>query len=83
MTSMHDYKEMSIQQRRRVKFAPLGGQIYGGMGYMVSRRAWEPNDVDKLVDFIRWSTKNGCSWDGPVCVFPDEQTYIMARLRYE
>lgn len=80
MTTMDDYVKMDIRARRMTKFKPLGKSLYNGFGYLISDSAWGASEV---IEFYEWSREYGCVFDGPVCMFPDDDTYILARMIWE
>lgn len=88
MTTMDQFKKMSIQERYRVKFAPMGNKIYNGLGYMITDTAWsrQCNTAWTAEDVRRlnvWAKENNCVWDGPILVFPDDETFIMCKMIFE
>jgi hypothetical protein len=78
MTTMNQFNRLSIEERRLLPFAPLGQSIYNGLGYILpSKTHW--ND-DTICLLKQWASNNNVIWDGPVIVFPNDETFIMCKM---
>ena len=79
MTEMSAFKAMTLDQRVKCKFIPMGDKIYNGLGYSLGP-IWTFDERDK---FRMWCQNNDVRFDGAVYEFPDKETFVMARLIFE
>ena len=67
--------------RRKAISLPLGPRIYGGMGYILPNKKYWTSE--KLAALKEWGVDYDIIFDGPVVVFPDEETYVLFKLTWE
>ncbi len=81
MTTMDQFKAMRINERWLVKFAPMGDDLYNGLGYLtLHHHYWTAR---RIAELHRWGKDHGLTYDGPVIVFPDDETFILCKMKFE
>lgn len=80
MTEMAEFLQMSVEQRGRCKFIPLGDKVYNGLGYCLGNTAWTKEERE---EFELWRQQHGVMYDSVVYEFPNRETFVMARLMFE
>lgn len=81
MTQMSDFINLTIEQRMQCTFIPFGERVYNGLGYSLGPKAgWNDN---KKEEFEQWRRRHNVKFDSVVYEFPNEETFLMARLIFE
>jgi len=81
MTTMVQFLAMTQDERSRCRFAPLGDQVYGGLGYILPNKTYWTDETIALL--TTWCNNHNVRLDGPVLVFPDDDTFVLCKLIFE